>query len=125
MATAFDLIFPFLQPIVPLLTDPTISEVMVNNSGAAVFIERDGRLLSVPGVSIAPDKLLAGIQQVARDGDDDFTAERPILNARMEDGSRVAAVFDGVANGHCLTIRKFGAFRTLDALTAHHMLTLE
>jgi Flp pilus assembly CpaF family ATPase len=37
----FETILPFLRPIASLLTDPTISEIMIN-PGSAVFIERSG-----------------------------------------------------------------------------------
>ena len=40
--SSLDRILPFLRPIEDLLRDPTITEIMVNDGGRCVFIERDG-----------------------------------------------------------------------------------
>ena len=42
--SSLDRILPFLRPIEDLLVDPRITEVMVNQGGQRVFVERDGRL---------------------------------------------------------------------------------
>ena len=43
--SSLDRILPFLRPIEDLLVDPTITEVMVNDGGRHVFVERDGALV--------------------------------------------------------------------------------
>ena len=53
---SFDVILPFLRPIESLIKDPSVSEIMVNGP-ACVFIERDGQLSLVPGITI-PEKSL-------------------------------------------------------------------
>ena len=45
--SSLDRILPFLRPIEDLLVDPTITEVMVNDGGRHVFVERDGALIMV------------------------------------------------------------------------------
>ena len=40
--SSLDRILPFLRPIEDLLRDPTVTEVMVNDGGRHVFVERDG-----------------------------------------------------------------------------------
>ena len=40
--SSLDRILPFLKPIEDLLVDPSVTEVMVNDGGRRVFVERDG-----------------------------------------------------------------------------------
>jgi pilus assembly protein CpaF len=104
---AFETILPFLRPIAPLLADPTISEIMVN-PGSAVFIERCGLCERVPGVEITEAQLRTAIVMIARQFGDDVSEDRPLLDARLPDGSRVAAALPPCSmGGAALTIRKF------------------
>ena len=45
--SSLDRILPFLKPIEDLLCDPTITEVMVNDGGRHIFVERDGTIEAV------------------------------------------------------------------------------
>ena len=104
---SLDLILPFLRPIAALIEDPAVSEVMVNGS-RRVFIERDGRLAEVPGVHLDERNLRVAVQNIARALGDDVSEAQPILDARLPDGSRVAAVVPPCSvGGTTLTIRKF------------------
>jgi pilus assembly protein CpaF len=104
---SFDLILPFLRPIADLILDPTVSEVMVNGS-QRVFVERNGVLYPVEGVVIEERSLRVAVKNIARILGDDVSEETPILDARLPDGSRVAAVFPPCSlEGTTLTIRKF------------------
>src|ERR1700734_1402592 len=104
---SWDIIIPFLRPIEPLLRDPEISEIMVNGS-AGVFIERHGRMHNVPGVVINEKSLQVALRNIARTLGDEINEEKPLLDSRLPDGSRVAAVFPPCAvGGAVLTIRKF------------------
>src|SRR5712692_3528912 len=94
----FKTILPFLRPIAPLILDPGISEVMVNGSGR-VFVERDGRLDLVPGVTVRDENLRVAVRNLARALGDEVSEERPLLDARLPDGSRVAAVLPPVSLG--------------------------
>jgi len=104
---AFELVIPFLRPIAHLITDPDVSEIMVNGP-RSVFVEREGRLLPVADVHLDERNLRAAVRNIARALGDDISEEQPILDARLEDGSRVAAVFPPCSlGGTTLTIRKF------------------
>src|SRR5258708_3088061 len=101
-------ILPFLRPIEDLLVDPTITEVMVNDGGKRVFVERDGVLESVPDRTLEPRNLTVALKNIARACGDEISDAQPILDARLEDGSRVAAMFPPCAvGGPALTVRKF------------------
>jgi pilus assembly protein CpaF len=105
----FELILPFLKPIEHLILDDAISEVMVNGADR-VFVEKDGFLQQVPGVSLGERSLMVAVKNIARRLGDDISEEKPILDSRLPDGSRVAAVIPPCSlTGVILTIRKFNA----------------
>jgi pilus assembly protein CpaF len=115
--SSLDRILPFLKPIEDLLIDPTITEIMVNDGGRHVFIERDGALASVPDRTLDPRNLTVAIKNIARACGDEISEAQPLLDARLEDGSRVAALFPPCAvGGPALTIRKFTRRYSLDDL---------
>jgi pilus assembly protein CpaF len=106
---AFRLILPYLRPIERLILDPEISEIMVNSPND-VFIEKHGVLEKVPQVTISADQLRVAVQNIARSLGDDISEEKPILDSRLPDGSRIAAVLPPCSiQGITLTIRKFNA----------------
>ena len=119
-----EVILPFLRPIAHLIEDPDISEVMVNGS-RSVFIERAGRLEAVPGVHLDERNLKVAVRNIARALGDDVSEAMPILDSRLPDGSRVAAVIPPCSvGGTTLTIRKFQPrFFTTDELVRTGMLT--
>ena len=105
----FELILPFLRPIEQLILDPEISEIMVIGP-ERVFIERAGMMQSVPEVSLTAKSLEVAVRNIARRLGDDISEEKPILDSRLPDGSRVAAVIPPCSlQGVTLTIRKFNA----------------
>src|SRR3954470_7740750 len=104
---SFELVLPFLRPIAHLITDPEISEVMVNGSHQ-IFVERNGRIEPVPNVTLDERNLRVAVKNIARAVGDDISEEQPILDARLPDGSRVAAIVPPCSlGGTTLTIRKF------------------
>jgi len=106
--SSLDRILPFLKPIEDLLRDPAVTEVMVNAGGAHVFIERNGTLEALPSRTLEPRNLSVAIKNIARACGDEISEAQPILDARLEDGSRVAAMFPPCSvEGAALTIRKF------------------
>lgn len=122
--SSLDRILPFLRPIEDLLRDPRVTEVMVNQGGATVFVERDGRLESEPNRRLEPRNLAVAIKNIARACGDEISDIQPVLDARLEDGSRVAAMFPPCAvGGPALTIRKFTRRYSLDDLVAVGALT--
>jgi pilus assembly protein CpaF len=101
-----DTILPFLRPIAHLIQDPTITEIMINGSGR-VFVEREGRLDAVPDVAVQEHNLRVAVRNLARALGDEVSEERPLLDARLPDGSRVAAALPPVSlGGTTLTLRK-------------------
>src|SRR6186713_755730 len=124
--SSLDRILPFLRPIEDLLLDPTVTEVMVNDGGRRVFVERDGAIEAVAGRTLEPRNLTVAIKNIARACGDEISDMQPLLDARLEDGSRVAAMFPPCAvAGPILTIRKFTTRYSLDDLVAVGSLTPE
>jgi pilus assembly protein CpaF len=123
---SFDVILPFLRPIAPLLEDPDITEIMVNGS-QRVFIERAGIVKEVHGVQVDERNLKVAVKNIARALGDDISEEKPILDSRLPDGSRVAAVLPPCSvGGTTLTIRKFQTrFFTAEELVRIGTLTPE
>jgi pilus assembly protein CpaF len=116
----FEMILPFLKPIEHLILDDSISEVMVNGPDQ-VFIEKAGFLQQVKDVSLGEKSLLVAVKNIARPLGDDISESKPILDSRLPDGSRVAAVIPPCSlNGVALTIRKFNArhFEVQDLINA-------
>ena len=105
----FEIILPFLKPIEHLILDDSISEVMVNGS-SHVFIEKNGFIEEIPGLSLGDKSLMIAVKNIARRLGDDISEAKPILDSRLPDGSRVAAVIPPCSlSGVTLTIRKFNA----------------
>src|SRR5947209_15050111 len=122
--SSLERILPFLKPIEDLLLDPTVTEVMVNDGGRHVFVERDGALEAVPDRALECRNLTVAIKNIARACGDEISDVQPMLDARLEDGSRVAAMFPPCAvAGPALTIRKFTRRYSLDDLIQLEMLT--
>jgi pilus assembly protein CpaF len=105
----FETILPFLKPIEHLILDNSVSEVMINGPDR-VFIERDGYVQQVPGISLGDRSLTVAVKNIARRLGDDISESKPILDSRLPDGSRVAAVIPPCSlSGVTLTIRKFNS----------------
>jgi pilus assembly protein CpaF len=108
---SFDLILPFLEPIAGLIESDGVSEIMVNATAdqhSRVFVERYGCVDAVSDVGLDPDSLLVAVKNIARTLGEEITEERPLLDARLPDGSRVAAAMPPISlDGITLTIRKF------------------
>ena len=108
---SFEVILPFLRPIEHLIRDGEISEIMVNGSGR-IYIEKHGELLPIPDASISEKSLQVAVRNIARTLGDEVNDEMPLLDARLPDGSRVAAAIPPCSRrGTTLTIRKFQSRR--------------
>jgi pilus assembly protein CpaF len=96
-----------LGPLEPLLSDPSVDEVMVNGPGA-VYVERDGRVEPTPVAFGSEGELLNAIERVLAPLGRRVDEASPLCDARLPDGSRVNAVIPPLAlSGPCLTIRRF------------------
>jgi len=123
--SSLDRILPFLRPIEDLLRDPTVTEVMVNRGGRQVFVERQGRIEAVVDRTLDSRSLTVAIKNIARACGDEISEAQPALDARLEDGSRVAAMFPPCSvDGPTLTVRKFTHHYSLDELVQSGTLTI-
>ena len=109
---------PFFPGLEPLLDDPEISELMINGP-ANVWIERGGALEAVPAPELTAAALYRAAIHIARPLGLD-PAARPILDARLEDGSRVAISAPPASPQVAMTIRRFGG-RAFSAADLVHM----
>lgn len=90
-----------------LLSDPEITEIMVNGT-EPVFVERRGKIEQCSLQFDSVDKLGQVIQQIVSEVNRVVNEASPIVDARLQDGSRVNVVLAPVAiNGPILTIRRF------------------
>lgn len=100
-------IIPYIKGIEFLIQDPEISDIMVNGS-STVYIEKFGCIEAVRGITITEKSLQVAVRNIARLLGDEICEEKPLLDARLPDGSRVAAVIPPCSvTGTILTIRKF------------------
>jgi pilus assembly protein CpaF len=120
---SLETILPFLQPIAHIILDNEVSEVMVNGDGG-IFIQRNGCLANVDAV-LEPKYLTNAVKRIARSLGNDIGESKPLLDARLPDGSRVAAAFPPCSlYGVTLTIRKFRPhWFTMDQLVEAGALT--
>ncbi|HEV3482604.1 MAG TPA: ATPase, T2SS/T4P/T4SS family, partial [Candidatus Acidoferrales bacterium] len=83
--------------------------------------EKGGFLQQVKGVSLGEKSLMVAVKNIARRLGDDISESKPILDSRLPDGSRVAAVIPPCSlSGVTLTIRKFNTrhFEMQDLINA-------
>lgn len=90
-----------------LIEDNSVTEIMVNGCDS-IFIERAGTLMKWDKCFESKEKLLDVIQQIVAKSNRVVNESSPIVDARLENGSRVNVVLSPVAlNGPILTIRRF------------------
>ncbi len=121
---SFEVIIPFLRPIQHLLEANTISEIMVNPDGS-VWIEEGGHIQFLPDIHFEEGTLLTGLEVIANRFGKKLDADSPIMNLRLPDGSRMAALIPPVVNPQpMMTIRKFTSRNfTIEDLIALRMVT--
>ncbi len=108
----------FLEPVRPFLEDASVSEIMINGPDT-IYIERKGRLERTDARFPSQHALTAAIRNIAQFVGRHVDEERPILEARLPDGSRVEAILPPAApDGPSISIRRF--FR--ETLTAERLI---
>src|SRR5580704_1616822 len=113
-----------LGPLERLLSDPTISDILVNNY-KSVYVERRG-LLEFTGIEFRDDAhLLSIIDRIVTAIGRRIDESSPMVDARLADGSRVNAIIPPLAlDGPCLSIRRFAHERLgADDLVINNSLT--
>ena len=97
-----------LGPLEPLLRDPKISDILVNNKDH-VFIEKGGLLQRVDTTFRDDRHLLQIIDRIVSRVGRRVDESSPMVDARLADGSRVNAIIPPLAlDGPSLSIRRFG-----------------
>lgn len=96
-----------LDVLQELLEDDEITEIMVNGC-RSIFIEKKGKIHKYSGSFSSEEKLMDVIQTIAAKANKRVNESLPIVDTRLDDGSRVNIVLSPVAvNGPVITIRKF------------------
>jgi pilus assembly protein CpaF len=97
-----------LGPLEPLLRDPKISDILVNDKDH-VFVEKGGLLTRVD-CSFRDDRhMLQIIDRIVSRVGRRVDESSPMVDARLPDGSRVNAIIPPLAlDGPSMTIRRFG-----------------
>src|SRR5260370_42366717 len=123
---SFEIIIPFLKPIEHLLASRTVSEIMVNPDGT-VWMEEKGRIERMPDIRFEEGALLTGLEVIANRFGKKLDADSPIMNLRLPDGSRMAALIPPAVNPQpMMTIRNFTSRNfTMDDLIERKMVTAE
>ena len=102
-----------LDILQPYADDKDVSEIMVNGIDN-IFIERKGKIERLDLHFETKDDLEEIIRRIAAKVHREINELNPIVDARLEDGSRVNAVYKNIAlNGPILTIRRFPESRIL------------
>jgi pilus assembly protein CpaF len=110
-----------LGPLEVLLRDPAISDILVNRFNQ-VYIEREGKLEETDVVFKDDRHLMQIIERIVSSVGRRIDESSPMVDARLEDGSRVNAIIPPLAlDGPAMSIRRF---RT-DRLKAEDLVTRE
>ena len=117
--------FRRLDLLSELLDDGTVSEIMINSPNE-IFVERKGRMERWQGSFQSEEQLADLIQQIVSRINRAVNTKSPIVDARLEDGSRVHVVLPPIAlKGPTVTIRKFPEPITMKKLIQLESLTEE
>lgn len=96
-----------LGPLEDLLSDPEVTEIMVNGH-KRIFVEKSGKVQLSPVTFTSNDHLRRIIERIVTPLGRQINDSTPYVDARLKDGSRVNAVIEPLAiDGPALTIRKF------------------
>jgi pilus assembly protein CpaF len=107
-----------LGPIEPLLSDSSITEIMVNGA-KQIYIERGGKIFREPASFESDDHLMRIIDRIVAPLGRRIDESSPYVDARLPDGSRVNAVIPPISLvGPVLTIRKFAT----DPITVNQLI---
>ena len=97
----------FLSPLVPFLHDPEVNEIMVNGHDK-IYVEKAGRISLSSATFGSESDVQAAANNIAQFVGQTLSHERPLLDGRLPDGSRVCIVLGGIASaGTHINIRRF------------------
>jgi len=96
-----------LGPLEDLMEDTAVTEIMVNRKDQ-IYVEKNGKITLSPKIFNSDMSLLGIISRIVSPIGRRIDESSPMVDARLQDGSRVNAVIPPMAlNGPCITIRKF------------------
>lgn len=94
-------------PLEPLLMDPNVSDILVNNF-ESVYVEKSGKLEKSAIKFRDNQHLLTIIDRIVSNIGRRIDESSPMVDARLQDGSRVNAIIPPLAlDGPAISIRKF------------------
>jgi pilus assembly protein CpaF len=97
----------FLSPVLPLLDDPAVSEVMINGTDQ-IYFERGGKVHKTDIKFSSEKALLAAAKNIAEFVNRRVDADNHSMDGRLPDGSRVHIIIPPASRvGVVITIRKF------------------
>ena len=105
-ASGLEHLKPFLPGLEEILADPDVSEIMINGPHN-VWVERGGKLVSHAAPRLDAAALERAAIHISRPLGLD-PARSPIVDARLEDGSRVAICVPPASPSVAITVRRFG-----------------
>lgn len=109
-----------LGPIQPYIDDDTVTEIIVQRYDN-ICIERGGKIFSVDAAFMSEEHLRIIINRIIQPINRQINLQAPMVDARLEDGSRVnATIPPATPDGATLSIRKFSK----QALTGEDYLRL-
>jgi pilus assembly protein CpaF len=98
-----------LGPLEPLLKDPTISDILVNSHNT-IYIERRGKIERTNVRFKDDEHLMRVIERIVSSVGRRIDESSPMVDARLQDGSRVNAIIPPLAiDGPVVSIRRFGS----------------
>ncbi len=106
-----------LEPLRPLLDDDTVNDILINGP-KNVFVERNGKLEKTDLVFPNDAQVFAIAEAIAAHIGRHVSVRKPLLDARLPDGSRVNVIVRPLAvDGTAISIRKFAK----KSITLDHM----
>src|ERR1700754_2908413 len=104
-----------LGPLEPLLADSTISDILVNTHDT-IYIERRGKLEKSNVLFKDDEHLMRVIERIVSQVGRRIDESSPMVDARLQDGSRVNAIIPPLAlDGPLLSIRRFSQDKLMPA----------
>jgi pilus assembly protein CpaF len=100
-------VLQFFEPVREFLDDPAVSEIMINGP-TQIYIERKGMLELTEAKFASREALMSALRNLSQYVGKHLNEDRPILEGRFPDGSRVEALIPPVApDGPSVSIRRF------------------
>ena len=106
-AAGLETISPFLPGLEAVLEDESVSEIMINGEGS-FWVEARGRMRRVAAPKLTSAALRRAALQIVRPLGGELSRAKPVADARLGDGSRVAVALPPAAADVTITIRRFG-----------------